>query len=161
MTTISALMQLGRTAVVTGASSGIGKAACLRFAGAGMHVFAVDIDETELQVAIQEIQEAVVSDSQKIFGIGVDVSNLEAVMNLADVVFLETGGCHVLMNNAGIGLGGGALTDMEVVQKVMGVNVNGPVHGCLAFVDRMKTSHEPGIVINTYVISALSYGRRL
>lgn len=76
----------------------------------------------------------------------VDVSNTKSVEALAEAVFANGGKCHFLMNNAGSGLGGGAMTDMETVQRVMGVNTYGPINGCLAFVPRMK---EPGIIVNT------------
>lgn len=89
------------------------------------------------------------SDIQKIEGRVVDVSNLDSLKAVADEVFANNGKCHFLMNNAGIQLGGGPLTDMETVQKVMGVNTFGPVHGCLSFVPRMQESGEPGIVVNT------------
>lgn len=79
----------------------------------------------------------------------VDVSDASAVESLAGQVFQKDGKCHILMNNAGIGLGGGAMMDMDTVQKVLGVNTYGPIYGCLAFVPRMKASQEPGYVINT------------
>lgn len=68
---------------------------------------------------------------------------------VAEEVFENGGKCHFLMNNAGIGLGGGALTEMDTVQKVMGVNTYGPIHGCVAFVPKMKALGEPGFVVNT------------
>lgn len=77
----------------------------------------------------------------------VDVSDPASVQALADTVFLNDGKCHFLMNNAGTGLGGGAMTDMKMVQRVMRVNTYGPIHGCLAFVPHMKK--EPGIIVNT------------
>lgn len=69
-----------------------------------------------------------------------------SVNALADAVFANDGKCHFLFNNAGTGLGGGPLTSMEMVQRVMGVNTYGPINGCLAFIPRMK---EPGIIVNT------------
>lgn len=54
------------------------------------------------------------------------------------------------MNNAGIGLGGGALTtSMDEFQRVMNVNVYGAIHGCLAFVPTMKEKGDPGLIVNT------------
>jgi NAD(P)-dependent dehydrogenase (short-subunit alcohol dehydrogenase family) len=76
----------------------------------------------------------------------VDVSDQASVVALSEKVFANGGKCHFLMNNAGIGLGGGAMTDMDMVHRVMGVNTFGPMHGCIAFVPRMK---EPGIIVNT------------
>ena len=70
---------------------------------------------------------------------------------LAQQVFdATTGGqCHILMNNAGIGLGGDSMTDIQLLQKVMNVNTYGPIHGCLAFVPLMKAMDAPGMIINT------------
>ena len=151
MTTITDLMKPGFTAVVTGASSGIGRAACLQFASHGMNVWMVDNDAEELLLAQQMVKSRATDENQIILAEVVDVSDSNALMLLAEQVFEEknTGKCHILMNNAGIGLGAGALTDIETVKKVMGVNTYGPIHGCLAFVPKMKASGEPGIVINT------------
>jgi NAD(P)-dependent dehydrogenase (short-subunit alcohol dehydrogenase family) len=81
----------------------------------------------------------------------VDVSKLEEMEALAKKVFADGGQCHFLMNNAGIGAGGGAVeTPMDTVHRVMGVNTYGPIHGCLAFVPHMKASGEKvGLVVNT------------
>lgn len=148
--TLSSLMKPGHTAVVTGASSGIGRAACLRFAEAGMSVWMIDIDAEELLLAQQLAKtKALAPDKQVVLAEVVDVGNVQAMHQLSDQVFEACKACHVLMNNAGISLGGGALTGIEVVQKTMNVNTYGPIHGCLAFVPRMKASGEPGIIINT------------
>jgi len=149
MVTLTELMIHGNTAVITGAGSGIGKAAALKFAAAGMNVWMVDVDAAELTVAQKHAKEAAPHDDQLVLAEIVDVSNAQAVANLAQQVFEAVGKCHVLMNNAGTGLGGGALTDLATVQKVMGVNTYGPIHGCVAFVPRMQKSGEPGLIINT------------
>ena len=148
--TLTALMQPDHTAVVTGASSGIGRAACLRFAQAGMHVWMIDLDAEELLLAQALVKRHASTEAQQlILAEVIDVADANAMRLLAEQVFAAGHGCHVLMNNAGMGLGGGALTDMEVVQRTMNVNTYGPMHGCLAFVPRMKESQQPGIVINT------------
>jgi NAD(P)-dependent dehydrogenase (short-subunit alcohol dehydrogenase family) len=146
---LSDLIQPLKTAVVTGASSGIGKAACIKFAAAGMHVWMVDVDAAELSHAQKCVKEHEKSPDQLILAEVVDVSDELAMGFLAEQVYDTCSACHILMNNAGIGLGGGALVDMATVQNVMGVNTFGPIHGCLAFVPRMKESKEPGIIINT------------
>jgi short-subunit dehydrogenase len=80
----------------------------------------------------------------------VDVSDAKAMLALSEEVFAASdGNCHFLMNNAGVGKGGGPMTEMETVHFTMGVNTYGPMHGCLAFVPKMKASGEPGIVVNT------------
>ena len=70
-------------------------------------------------------------------------------MALSDEVFKDGGKCHFLMNNAGVGRGGGPMTAMETVRFTMGVNTFGPIHGCLAFVPKMKELGEVGIIVNT------------
>lgn len=79
----------------------------------------------------------------------VDVADAEAIMQLADEVFRDCGKCNFLMNNAGSGKGGGAMTDIDTVKWLMGVNTYGPIHGCLAFVPKMQASGEIGIIVNT------------
>jgi len=149
MVTLTELMKHGHTAVVTGASSGIGKAACLKFAAAGMNVWMVDVDSKELAAAQKLAKAAATFEDQLVLAEVVDVSDAKAVDLLSQQVFEAVGKCHVLMNNAGIGLGGGALTDIATVEKVMGVNTYGPIHGCIAFIPRMQASGEPGLIINT------------
>jgi NAD(P)-dependent dehydrogenase (short-subunit alcohol dehydrogenase family) len=152
---LTGLMQHGNTACVTGASSGIGKAACVVFAQAGMNVWMVDIDAKELMEAQKYVKGKVAAaaskfDDQLILAEIVDVSDAVAVETLAQLIFEATGKLHILMNNAGIGLGGDAVsTPLDVVHRVMNVNLFGPIHGCVSFVPRMKASKEPGIVINT------------
>lgn len=144
MTTLSALIQPGNIAVVTGASSGIGRAAALSWAAAGMRVYMLDIDAAELDEAA-----ATAKGSGSVNAVAVDVADEAAMKTVADEVFAKHETVHVLFNNAGIGLGGGALTETSIVSKTLGVNFYGPLHGCLAFVPRMKEKGQPGIVINT------------
>jgi NAD(P)-dependent dehydrogenase (short-subunit alcohol dehydrogenase family) len=150
LVTLTEFMQHGYTAVVTGASSGIGRSACMKFASSGMNVWMIDVDATELSLAQKDTKEKYAKyDDQLILAEVVDVSDYGAVSNLAKQVFETTGKCHILMNNAGIGLGGDSMTDISILDKVMKVNTYGPIHGCLAFVPLMKESNEPGIIINT------------
>lgn len=147
--TLSDLIKPLNTAVVTGASSGIGKAACIHFAAAGMNVWMVDVDAAGLAIAQKSVKGCEKIPDQLILAEVVDVSDASKMEMLAVQVYQSCGACHILMNNAGIGLGGGAMTDIETVEKTIGVNTYGPIHGCLAFVPRMKESKVPGIIINT------------
>ena len=152
--------------MVTGASSGIGRAAALHFATMGMNVWLVDVDEEELEAATQLAKskcrcrdnddasnEEQQQQQQTIEGRLVDVSDEAAMMGLADEVFARSGGrCHFLFNNAGIQLsvvGGSILANNSAMKSTLDVNLYGPIHGCLAFVPRMKESGEESIVVNT------------
>lgn len=112
-----------------------------------MNVWMADVDQAELSAASELVQAA--SSGGNIQSRVVDVSDPIAVEALAKEVFETDKACHILMNNAGIGLGGDAMTEMHIVQKVVSVNTYGPIHGCLAFVPRMKATQEPGLIINT------------
>lgn len=115
----------------------------------------IDVDATELLEA-QNLAQAAAAEARNgsacssIVAEIVNVADADAVSRLAQQVFAATGNCHVLMNNAGTGLGGGPLTtDFGTMEKVMSVNAYGPIHGCRAFVPLMQASGEPGIIINT------------
>jgi NAD(P)-dependent dehydrogenase (short-subunit alcohol dehydrogenase family) len=70
---------------------------------------------------------------------------------LADRVYAELGACHVLCNNAGVGVPNLDVWETEPsdFQWVYGVNVFGVAHGIQAFVPRMLASGEEGFVLNT------------
>jgi short-subunit dehydrogenase len=54
----------GNTAVITGASSGIGKAAALEASKRGMHVWLIDVDESDLESAVQNVKDATICNEQ-------------------------------------------------------------------------------------------------
>ena len=148
---MSSVLGPGKTAVITGASSGIGKAAALDFASKGMNVWMIDIDKTELELANKLVQSKCRdSSSQTIEVRVVDVSNEAAMMELADEVFEKNGNCHFLINNAGVQLSvGDVLTEPSKMKTTLDVNLYGPIYGCQAFVPRMKESKQECIVVNT------------
>ena len=116
----------------------------------GMHVWMVDIDQPELESAVTYVKSAVTSIAQRIEFRVVDVSDAKAMENLAEEVFFKGGSCQFLMNNAAIGRGGGALASIDKVEKIMSINTYGPIHGCLAFVPKMKANPGTGcIIVNT------------
>lgn len=152
--TISELMKPGNTAVITGASSGIGRAASLTFAKAGMHVWMVDIDSDELLAAQTLVKKEAQHNGQMILSEVIDVSRTDDIERLASQVFSGGGKCHILMNNAAIHAAPGttdtsALAAVSSYERVVNVNTFGPIYGCIAFIPRMKESGEPGIIINT------------
>jgi NAD(P)-dependent dehydrogenase (short-subunit alcohol dehydrogenase family) len=133
----------GNVAVVTGAASGIGLAAARRFLDLGMRVCLADRDEARLADAIAGCASA------DAMTYALDVSDRPAVDGLAATVAEHFGPVSLLMNNAGIGAGGDALSNPDAWTQVMGVNFFGVLHGVQAFVPAMADGGAPGLVINT------------
>ncbi len=133
-----------KVAVVTGGASGIGKALAKAFLARGAKVVIGDVEEAALKSATEELGGA-------ISGVRVDVRDPESVKALADAVYDQHGACHILHNNAGVGVANLNVWETEPNdwQWVHGVNVNGVVHGIQAFVPRMIASGEEGFVVNT------------
>lgn len=136
----------GRNAVITGAGSGIGRATALLLARHGAHVRVADLNGEAAARVAAEIESA--------GGSGVahtlDVSDAQAVQQLAETVFAAVGHVDVLHNNAGIGHGANIeATTFEDWQRVINVNLLGVAYGVQAFVPRMLRQGRAASVINT------------
>ncbi len=137
----------GGVAVVTGAASGVGRAAALRFAHAGLGVVLADLPGAQLDATVQEARQ-LASANAPIEGIPTDVTSDEEVNRLADLAF-EIGPIAALMNNAGISLPTTAWSEMENWQRLLQVNFFGVLRGVQAFMPRMVEANRPALVINT------------
>lgn len=141
----------GRTAVVTGGASGIGRAVGARLARAGMHVVLADVEEAALQETARALaSEATASGS--VTGVHCDVIQYESVAELARRAVEMHGKVHVLCNNAGIGAHEDVpLWDLPLSDWgwTFAVNIWGVIHGLRAFVPGMLAHGEPGHVVNT------------
>jgi NAD(P)-dependent dehydrogenase (short-subunit alcohol dehydrogenase family) len=131
----------GNVAVVTGAASGIGLATAKRLALVGMRVCLVDRAESVSNAATEVGALAT--------PFVLDVSDRAAVERLAADVRDRFGPVSVLMNNAGVGAGGDALSAPEAWDRLLGVNLFGVVNGVQAFVPAMVASDKSAMVINT------------
>ena len=138
----------GKTAVITGAASGIGLGMSKRLAQAGMNIVLADIEEPALADATAEIQALGVQAMPMV----VDVTDADAVETLAEASVAEFGAVHVVANNAGVGgsMGGDPSTpiDLKDFRWVMEVNLMGVVHGHASFLPRMMAQGE-GHIVNT------------
>jgi NAD(P)-dependent dehydrogenase (short-subunit alcohol dehydrogenase family) len=144
----------GKTAVVTGAGSGIGRALCLGFAAEGMKVAMADIDDQALGAAAATVGAA--SPSVEVMTRACDVSEPGAVDALADSVFDHWGQVDVLCNNAGVFVGG-LIWDRPAAdfEFVLGANLWGILNGIRSFVPRMIAQGTEGHVVNTSSVAGL------
>jgi NAD(P)-dependent dehydrogenase (short-subunit alcohol dehydrogenase family) len=142
----------GKTAVVTGAASGIGRALCERFASLGMRVVMADIEADRLRESAKQIE----ATGANVLAMRIDVSQADELSRLAEATLERFGGVHVVCNNAGVFAGGltwdAIGTDWE---WVLGVNVYGVLHGIRAFVPIMLEQNEPGHIVNTCSMAGL------
>ncbi|MEY2667523.1 MAG: hypothetical protein RJA59_161 [Pseudomonadota bacterium] len=143
----------GRTAVVTGAGSGLGLEMARRAHLLGMRLVLADVEPAPLARIVEEVRAA----GGFALGEVVDVADDAQVARLADRAFGETGDVGLLVNNAGVG-GGGYVweTGEKEWRWVLGVNLMGVVHGLRHFVPRMLEAEARGIgshVVNTASIA--------
>lgn len=136
----------GNVAVITGGASGIGLAAAKRFAGLGMKVCLADVSD-RLDAARAEV--AALARDGHVIAVRTDVSRMEDVERLRDAAYGAFGAVHMLMNNAGIGAGGGAFANHDGWRKVMEVNLWGVINGVHAFTQAMIDQGTPGAIVNT------------
>lgn len=143
----------GRTAVITGAASGIGLAIADRLGAAGMNLVLADIERPALDEAVSEFESVGVP----VLGVETDVSDLEAVRRLFVVAEQRFGNIHVLCNNAGVAGGGAMLEpdDLGVWEWVLGVDLMGVLYGIKVFGPSMVAHGEPCHMVNTASIAGL------
>ncbi|MGW2518745.1 SDR family oxidoreductase [Streptomyces sp. NPDC001617] len=149
----------GQLVLVTGAGSGIGRATAFAFAEAGARVVAVDRD-AEAAARTAELSRLI--GAPEAWAETVDVSDEQAMEKLADKVAAEYGVVDVLVNNAGIGLGGSFFdTTPEDWKKVLDVNLWGVIHGCRLFGKQMAERGQGGHIVNTASAAAYLPSRAL
>jgi NAD(P)-dependent dehydrogenase (short-subunit alcohol dehydrogenase family) len=143
----------GKTAVVTGAASGIGRALAERFVAEGMQVVLADHDAPALERAAAELGQA-----GKVIAVATDVSEGAQVDALAARAKQAFGAVHVVCNNAGVGGAGGPMWTLSEAdwRWTLSVNLWGVIHGIRAFVPDMIASGGEAHVVNTASIAGLS-----
>jgi NADP-dependent 3-hydroxy acid dehydrogenase YdfG len=128
--------------VVTGAGSGIGRATALAFARLGARIAACDVDQARLDALAHELGDRALVVRR------VDVADRAAMAGFADAVHAEAPAAAVVINNAGVAVGGAFLdTSLDDWDWLLDINLRGVVHGCHFFV-RPMVARRAGHVIN-------------
>jgi NAD(P)-dependent dehydrogenase (short-subunit alcohol dehydrogenase family) len=131
-------------AVITGASSGIGRALALRFAQENIAGIAIaDFNEAGLDETFSMLADAKMKVSKHL----IDVSNLEQIKQFSEQVLAQHGRATHLINNAGVGLYG-TLEEMslEDFEWLMSINFWGVVYGCKVFLPILKQQDTAHII---------------
>ena len=140
-----------KTALVTGASRGIGKAIALRLAKDG---FAVAVNYRTRAAEANAVVEAIHASGGRAIAIQADVQHAGQVANMAEAIRASLGDPEVLINNAGV-VSRGDLDDFDFSQMnaMRGTNVDGLVHVTRAIIGAMKAAGY-GRIVNLTSIAA-------
>lgn len=137
----------GRTALVTGAGSGIGRAVALAFAGEGANVVVAGRRREPLDETVALIEEA----GGKALAVTADVTRAADVEALVDAAVDRFGSLDVAVNNAGVLEGGGqpvADVPEEAWRRMLDINVTGVLLCLQAEVRRMRAQPRGGAIVN-------------
>ncbi|QYU70045.1 glucose 1-dehydrogenase [Leptolyngbya sp. 15MV] len=143
----------GKLALVTGAAQGLGAAHARRLAQEGARVLCTDINGEGAKATAAAIDSALGSGTA--FGFAHDVTDPAQWEAAVDAAREHLGGLNVLVNNAGIGVGGNIETCMfEDWQRCFSINVDSIFHGCQKALPLMR-EHAPGSIVNISSIAGL------
>ena len=158
-----------KSVVVTGAGSGVGRAACLLFASHGAKVIAADIG----MEAAQETAALVLAEGGEALACACDVGDAAQVDAAVTLAVATYGRLDVIYNNAGItlqprpgyvGLRSFMDTDPDEIERIYRVNVTGVINGCKAAIrqfekQRGQENGGGGVIVNTASVAGLiGYG---
>jgi NAD(P)-dependent dehydrogenase (short-subunit alcohol dehydrogenase family) len=137
----------GKVAVITGASRGIGAAAARGFAAEGAHVVLAARSRSQLEQVARACEEHKV----RALAVPTDVGEWGQVQALAHAVEKAFGRCDILLNNAGVGIGG-SVADMPVehLDETLRVNLRGPFLVAKAMAPLLRPG---GTVLNVASVS--------
>ncbi len=143
----------GRTAVVTGAAWGLGKATARRLAEAGASVLIGDIDEEAAAASARELAEQY---GTKVLSVRMDAGDGQSILAGADHAVAEFGGIDIWVNNAGIP-SFTPLLDLseDEFDKVLAINLRGTFVGAREAARRMITAGKGGVIINVASLAGL------
>jgi NAD(P)-dependent dehydrogenase (short-subunit alcohol dehydrogenase family) len=145
----------GRTAFITGASSGIGAALAEAFAGAGASVALVARRVERLDALAQSLR----ANGTRVSIVALDVNDTAALPRAFDQVERELGLADIIINNAGVARPALFLkTTRESVQETMATNFMAAWDICAESARRLVAAGRPGSIINIASVLALGTG---
>src|SRR5438445_9116224 len=149
----SAQSLTGKTAVVTGASSGIGRAIAERLGTAGAHVYLAGRTLAAMEASKVRIEAA----GGKATPVVLNVRDVAQVQALVERATSETGHLDIMVNNAGVSYPGAiADADPEGWREMLETNVLALLSGCQAAIREMRKNKTAGHIVNISSVAAHS-----
>jgi len=144
-----------KSAIVTGAGSGVGRASALRFAAEGARVICADIDVEHAKETVRQIESA----GGSAIAVGADVANEDQVRAMIAAAVEQNGRLDILFNNVGIPTPrlGMSFEDhtLEDFNRLVAVNLGGVFLGCKYAVLQFKAQGGGGVILNTGSVAGL------
>ncbi len=137
----------GKTAVITGTASGIGRATALRFAEEGAAIVGADVTAAANAETAQLVEAA----GGKMISVTVDVADSDSVATLFGTAEQHFGRVDIIFNNAGVMLAGdddAESTSDDVIERTLAINVKGVIHCCRHGIPALRRGGG-GSIINT------------
>jgi len=147
----------GKTAIVTGAGSGIGFGIATALAEAGANVVLADIRKD----GVEQAAHALSGTNKRVMPVRIDVTQEQSVLDALAEAERNFGKLHIACNNAGVPMHGVGMTEVppEDWEFVLGVNVWGIIHGIRHFVPAILKHGEEGHVVNTASVAGFQNRR--
>ena len=141
----------GKVAIVTGGSSGIGRATAILFAQRGAKVLVADVNDSGGSDTVENAMKS----GGEAFYLHTDVSNVHDLRHMVAKAVERYGGLDILFNNAGVAYFKGSLsTSEEEFQRTVDVNVKSVFFASSYAAEKMKT--KGGVIINNSSVNAVS-----
>ena len=147
----------GKTAIVTGAASGIGLGIATALAEAGANVVMADIQKA----AVEQAAHGLSGTNKRVMPVRIDVTQEQSVLDALGEAERNFGKLHIACNNAGVPMHGTQMTDVPQGdwEFVIGVNIWGIIHGIRHFVPAILRHGEDGHVVNTASVAGFQNWR--
>jgi NAD(P)-dependent dehydrogenase (short-subunit alcohol dehydrogenase family) len=135
----------GKTIIITGAASGIGRATALIFAREGANVVCTDINEK----GVTETAEKVLATGAQALGLTIDVTKRAAVQDMVELALNDFGQIHFLFNSAGAALARKKFLDIDddLLERTFDLNLKGTFYGMQAVLPHML-ENKSGVIVN-------------
>jgi NAD(P)-dependent dehydrogenase (short-subunit alcohol dehydrogenase family) len=147
----------GKTAIVTGAASGIGLGIATALAEAGANVVLADIQKD----AVEQAAHGLSGTNKRVMPVRIDVTQERSVTDALAEAERNFGKLHIACNNAGVPMHGRQMVDVppDDWAFVIGVNIWGIIHGIRHFVPAILRHGEEGHIVNTASVAGFQNRR--